>query len=144
MCIVVSISSRALTLPLPAMVPIGSQPMRNCLNPKEQQEKFMKEVSCMGTKNYWLAFLIGASAGAAVALLCAPQSGAKTRKQLRKGVEEAGDYLEDAGDYLKSQAERFASEAHKAVERAKDQVDSVVDKASDVVSSAVKNAQSLV
>ncbi len=70
----------------------------------------------MGTKNYWLAFLIGASAGAAVALLCAPQSGAKTRKQLRKGVEEAGDYLEDAGDYLKSQAERFASEAHKAVQ----------------------------
>ena len=61
----------------------------------------------MGAKNYWLAFVIGASAGAAVALLCAPQSGAKTRKQLRKGVADAGDYLEDAGDYLKSQAERL-------------------------------------
>lgn len=98
----------------------------------------------MCAKNNWLAFFIGASAGAAVALLCAPQSGAKTRKQLRKSAEDAGDYLEDAGDYLKSQAERFAAEAHKAVQRAKDQVDSVVDKAGDVVSSAVKSAQSLV
>src|SRR5580700_11313137 len=98
----------------------------------------------MSAKNYWLAFGIGVTAGAAIALLYAPQSGAKTRKQLRKGVEDAGDYLEDAGDYLKSQAERFAAEAHKAVQRAKDQVDSVVDKAGDVVSSAVKSAQSLV
>jgi gas vesicle protein len=98
----------------------------------------------MCAKNYWLAFFIGASAGAAVALLYAPQSGARTRKQLRKGVEEAGDYLEDAGDYLKSQAERFATEAQKAVQRAKDQVDSAVDKASDVASGAIKTAQSLV
>jgi gas vesicle protein len=98
----------------------------------------------MGEKNYWLAFLIGASAGAAIALLYAPQSGAKTRRQLRKGVEDAGDYLEDAGDYLKSQAERFAGEAQKAVQRAKGQVDSTVDKAGEVVSNAVKTAQSLV
>ncbi len=98
----------------------------------------------MVAKNYWLAFFIGASAGAAVALLCAPQSGARTRKQLRRGVADAGDYLEDAGDYLKSQAERFAAEAQKAVQRAKDQVDTAVDRAGDVVSNAVKTAQSLV
>src|ERR1700733_14976719 len=104
----------------------------------------MKEVSCMGTKNYWLAFLIGASAGAAVALLCAPQSGAKTRKQLRKGVAEAGDYLEDAGDYLKAQAERFSEEAQKAISRTREHVETAVDKAGDVVGSVVKSAQSLV
>ncbi len=63
----------------------------------------------MSAKNYWLAFGIGVSAGAAIALLYAPQTGAKTRKQLRKGVEDAGDYLEDAGDYLKAQAEHFAT-----------------------------------
>lgn len=98
----------------------------------------------MSAKNYWLAFGIGVSAGAAIALLYAPQSGARTRKQLRRGVEDAGDYLESAGDYLKSQAERFSAEAQKAINRTKDQVGAVVDKAGDVVSDAVKNAQSLV
>jgi len=51
----------------------------------------------MSAKNYWFAFGIGVSAGAAIALLYAPQSGIKTRKQLSRGVEDAGEYLEDAG-----------------------------------------------
>jgi len=98
----------------------------------------------MTEKNYWLSFGIGVAAGAAIALLYAPQSGAKTRKQLRRGVEDAGEYLESAGDYLKAQAERFSNEAQKAIDRAKGQVESVVDRAGDVVSDAVKTAQSLV
>jgi gas vesicle protein len=98
----------------------------------------------MTGKNYWLAFGIGVAAGAAIALLYAPQSGARTRKQLRRGVEDAGDYLENAGDYLKEQAERFSREAHKAIDRAKGQVEAVVDKAGDVVSDTVKTAKSLV
>lgn len=98
----------------------------------------------MSAKNYWFAFGIGVSAGAAIALLYAPQSGVNTRKQLRQGVEDAGDYLEDAGNYLKSQAERLSDEAQKAIKRTKGQVDSVVDKAGDVVQGAVKTAQSLV
>src|ERR1700704_3579366 len=98
----------------------------------------------MSAKNYWFAFGIGVSAGAAIALLYAPQTGVKTRRQLRKGVKDAGDYLEDAGDYLKSQAERLSEEAQEAVKRAKHGVDYAVDKAGDAVSSAVKTAQSLV
>jgi gas vesicle protein len=98
----------------------------------------------MSAKNYWFAFGIGVSAGAAIALLYAPQTGTKTRKQLRKGVEDAGDYLEDAGNYLKSQAERLSDEAQKAIKRSRSQVDFVIDKAGDVVQSAVKTAQSLV
>ncbi len=98
----------------------------------------------MNSRNYWLAFGIGVVAGATVALLYAPQSGVKTRKQLRRGVEDAGDYLESAGDYLKAQADRFSAEAQKALDRAKDQVGTVVDKAEGVVSDAVKSAQSLV
>jgi len=98
----------------------------------------------MSERKYWLAFCIGAVAGALTALLYAPQSGSKTRKQLRRSVEDAGDYLESAGDYLKAQAERLSAEAQKALDRAKDRVDDVVDKAGDVVSDAVKAAQSLV
>ena len=98
----------------------------------------------MSAKHYWFAFGIGVSAGAAIALLYAPQTGVKTRKQLRKGVEDAGDYLEDAGNYLKSQAERLSDEAQKAIKRTKGQVDYAVDKAGDVVQHAVKSAQSLV
>ena len=98
----------------------------------------------MSAKNYWFAFGIGVVAGATIALLYAPQSGARTRKQLRKGVSEAGDYLEEAGDYLKEQAERLSKEAEKAVKRTRGHVEYAVDKASDVVQSAVKSAQSLV
>jgi gas vesicle protein len=98
----------------------------------------------MSAKNYWFAFGVGVAAGASIALLYAPQTGAKTRRQLRKGVEDAGDYLEEAGDYLKDQAERFTTEAQKAVKRTREQVESAVDKAGDVVSSAVKSAKALV
>lgn len=109
----------------------------------------------MSAKNYWLAFGIGVSAGAAIALLYAPQSGARTRRKLRKGVEEAGDYLQDAGNYLKVQAERFSDEAEDAIKRARNQASHLVDRAgdrasdvvdtvSDVVNSAVKSAKALV
>jgi gas vesicle protein len=98
----------------------------------------------MSAKNYWLAFGIGVTAGAAIALLYAPQTGARTRRQLRRGVNNAGDYLEDAGDYLKAQADRLTEEAQKAINRAKEHVETAVDKAGDVVQSAVKSAQSLV
>jgi gas vesicle protein len=98
----------------------------------------------MSAKNYWFAFGIGVTAGAAIALLYAPQTGVKTRKQLRKGVEDAGDYLEDAANYLKEQAERLSKETEKAMKRTRSQVERGVDRASDVVQSAVKSAQSLV
>ena len=113
----------------------------------------------MRAKNYWLAFAIGVSAGAAIALLYAPYSGDRTRKKLRKGVgtavEDASEYLKDAGDYLKTQAERFTDEAQSAIKRARgeavrfvdkasDQAGGVVDAVSDAVSDAVKSAKSLV
>jgi len=98
----------------------------------------------MSAKNYWFAFGIGVTAGAAIALLYAPQTGIKTRKQLRKGVEDASDYLEDAANYLKEQAERLSKETEKAIKRTRGQVERTVDRASDVVQGAVKSAQSLV
>jgi gas vesicle protein len=98
----------------------------------------------MSGKNYWFAFGVGVLAGATVALLYAPQTGVKTRKQLRKGVADAGDYLEEAGDYLREQAERLTDEAQKLAKRTRNQVESVIDQAGDAVSDAVKSAKALV
>ena len=38
---------------------------------------------------------IGAAAGAAIALLYAPQSGERTRRQLRRGMEDANERIRD-------------------------------------------------
>jgi gas vesicle protein len=122
----------------------ANQTLADRIQRRAVERKIKYEVSRMSAKNYWLAFGIGVSAGAAIALLYAPQTGAKTRRQLRKGASNAGDYLEDAGDYLKTQAEHFANEAQKAIKRSREQVETAVDKAGDVVSDAVKSVQSLV
>src|ERR1700738_1878551 len=98
----------------------------------------------MSAKNYWFAFAIGVTAGAAIALLYAPQTGVKTRRQLRKGVEDASDYLEDAANYLREQAERLSKETEKAIKRSRGQMERTLDKSNDVAQSAVKTAQSLI
>jgi gas vesicle protein len=98
----------------------------------------------MSAKKDLLAFGIGVSAGAALAILYAPQSGEYTRRQLRRGVEDAEHYLGSASDYLKGQAERLSNEAHAAVNRTRQEVETAVDRAGDLVVSALKSAQSLV
>lgn len=97
----------------------------------------------MSAKGIWFAFGVGVTAGAAVALLYAPQAGAKTRKQLRRGIDEASDYLEDAGDYLKEQAERLSNEAQKAIKQTRGKVSDLVDEAVDRSSGAVKTVTSM-
>lgn len=52
----------------------------------------------------WIAFAIGVAAGAGVALLYAPQSGEKTRRQVRRKFEDASDYMKDAADNLSERA----------------------------------------
>jgi gas vesicle protein len=98
----------------------------------------------MPSKYVFFAFGIGVSIGAAIALLYAPQSGAATRKKIRRSAEDAGDYIEDTTAYLKEQAERFSTEAQKLVEKARGSVDQALDQAQDVVSGAIKTAQKLV
>jgi gas vesicle protein len=97
----------------------------------------------MSAKSIWFAFGVGVSAGAAVALLYAPQTGVKTRKQLRRSIDEAADYLEDAGDYLKEQAEKLSSEAQKTIKQTKGKVNDLVDEAVDRSSGAVKSVTSM-
>jgi len=97
----------------------------------------------MSAKGIWIAFGLGVSAGAAVALLYAPQPGVKTRRQLKKNINDGVEYLEEAAEYLKDQAEVLSKEAQKIIARTKGQVEDVVDKATGAVSGAVKSVQSL-
>jgi len=85
----------------------------------------------MNAMKYWAVFTVGVAAGAVVALIYAPQAGAKTRRQLRRG-------FEDAGDYLKDTAGTFNDRAQTYVKRGKDVLDDVVDSAQNVVSAARK------
>ena len=97
----------------------------------------------MSAKGIWIAFGLGVSAGAAVALLYAPQSGVKTRRQLKRNIDDGVDYLEDAAGYLREQAEYLSREAQKTIKRTKGQVEDVVDKATGAVTDAVKSVQAL-
>jgi gas vesicle protein len=97
----------------------------------------------MNRNGIWIAFGLGVAAGAAVALLYAPQSGDRTRRQLRSNLNDGVDYLEDAAAYLKEQAENLSKEAQKTIKRTKGQVEDMVDKASTAVSSAAKSVQGL-
>jgi len=54
--------------------------------------------------NILVSFLIGGIVGAGLALLFAPQSGKKTRKQLAEMADEAKDY---ASDYTKKLKEKI-------------------------------------
>ena len=101
-------------------------------------------MSNSSTKYVFLAFGIGASVGAAMALLYAPQSGTATRKKIRRSAEDAQDYLEDTAGYLKEQADKLAKQAQDLATKAQSSVNSAVDQASDLVSGAIKSAQKLV
>ena len=47
-----------------------------------------------------IAFLAGTVVGAAVALMTAPQSGKRTRRQIKRTAEDVQSYLEDVGEDL--------------------------------------------
>jgi len=98
----------------------------------------------MRHKEFWIALGVGALAGGVAALLYAPQSGVKTRKQLKRGIDDAGEALEDAAEYLKKQAEYLSKEAQKLIESGKEQLDAAVDAASGYASAASKAAKKLV
>jgi len=97
----------------------------------------------MSARGYWVAFVVGVSAGAAVALLYAPESGAKTRKRIGRKIEDGVDTLEDAADYLKEQAENLTKQAQATLRRTQGQVEDVIGKATDAVNGAVKSVHSL-
>ena len=99
----------------------------------------------MESGKLWMVFSIGAIAGATVALVCAPQSGTRTRKQIQKNVRDAGESLqsqvEDAGGYLRKQASTLSDQATKAYKKGKKQASSASDDLMDGLQSAVQSVK---
>jgi len=97
----------------------------------------------MRQRTFWIAFGMGVVVGGAAAILCAPQSGAVTRRKLRRSMEDMSDNLQDAGDYLKDQADRLTKQAQQLISTGREQLGSVVDTATDYVKTANKAVQSV-
>jgi len=97
----------------------------------------------MSAKGYWVAFLVGVSAGATVALLYAPDSGVRTRRRIGKSIDDGVDYLEDAADYLREQAETLSKQAQTALKRTRSQVDDAIDSVTGAAKTAAKGVQAL-
>jgi gas vesicle protein len=79
-----------------------------------------------------LAFLLGAAAGAAAALLFAPKAGEELRDDIAEAVNDGVNQVSVKGKVIKSQAERI-------VDRAQDQVQGAIAAGENAYSRA-KNA----
>jgi gas vesicle protein len=86
----------------------------------------------MDNWKFWMAFGVGVAAGAAVALLYAPQTGDKTRKKLKRGLEDATDRLHDTAEDFGKQAEQYGKQAERVIRRGREAVDETLSKASSV------------
>lgn len=89
----------------------------------------------MSAGKFWTVFTIGVAAGAAVALLYAPQSGLRTRRQVRRSLESASDYMKDTADMITERTGRYAG---KYMKRGKDIADNVRGTASSAYGAARK------
>lgn len=81
---------------------------------------------------FWTAFGVGVAAGAAVALLYAPQPGDRTRKKLKRGLEDATDRIQSTAEDISSKAEQYSRQAEKVLRRGREAVDETLSKASSV------------
>src|SRR5246127_489800 len=90
----------------------------------------------MNAVRYWAVFFLGVAAGAAAALIYAPQSGEKTRKQLKRHLEDASDYIKDTSDDLS----KHASRVYKTT---KDRASDVASRVSEVASNVSSVASNI-
>jgi len=95
---------------------------------------------------FGVGILVGALAGAAAALLMAPQSGQRTRRQIQhKGLElreQAGDKLDEAVDQAQAASHQITSnvqkQAKKIQQRGQDVLDGQKERWSPVVEASQK------
>ena len=86
----------------------------------------------MNAVRYWAVFSLGVAAGAAAALIYAPQTGEKTRKQLKRHLEDASDYIKDTTDDLSKHATRIYKSTRDAAGDVASRVSSVAGNVSSV------------
>ncbi len=67
----------------------------------------------------WFAFGIGVAAGAAIALIYAPQTGEKTRRQLKRNFEDATEHVQDTFEGLGKHVDRTVRASKEVVESVK-------------------------
>jgi gas vesicle protein len=89
------------------------------------------------SKSFLIGFLVGASAGAVAALMWAPQSGEKTRTQIReKGIELKGQAEGTYAD-LKEMLETTTAELQAEIQGLPAKVDEAMARSRDTVSRQV-------
>jgi gas vesicle protein len=98
----------------------------------------------MSAVRYWTIFSLGVVAGAAVALIYAPQTGDKTRKQLKRNLNDAGDYLKDTSDDLSKHAKDLSKQAKKVLKKTKGVVDDVSSRVSSAAGAVADKVGDLV
>jgi len=80
---------------------------------------------------------VGAVIGMAAALLLAPQSGARTRRQIARAAEAwtdtAGETLDDARDEARELADKAGRETRRLAKRARKEADRTGDRLAEVV-----------
>jgi gas vesicle protein len=89
----------------------------------------------MNVVRYWAVFSLGVAAGAAAALIYAPQTGEKTRKQLKSNLQDATGYIKDTSDDLT----RHATRVYKNTKDVAGDVASKVSAVASNVGSAASN-----
>ena len=98
----------------------------------------------MNAVRYWAVFSLGVAAGAAAALIYAPQTGEKTRKQLKRHLEDASDYIKDTTDDLSKHATRVYKSTRDAAGDVASRVSSVAGNVSSVAGNIRDKAGDLV
>ncbi len=73
----------------------------------------------MDSSKLWLAFGIGVATGAAIALVYAPQTGEKTRRQLKRNFEDASERIQDTVEGLGKHVDRTVRASKEVVESVK-------------------------
>ena len=91
----------------------------------------------MNALRFWAVFSLGVAAGAAAALIYAPQTGEKTRKQLKQNLQDASDYIKDTSGDLGKHATRVYQNTKDMAGDVASKVTSAASNLSDQVSNRV-------
>ena len=86
----------------------------------------------MKAMRYWAVITLGLAAGAAVALCYAPQTGDKTRRRLRRGWDDATEYVKDRSEDFSDTAEKMYKRGRKHADTVRKHADTVADQAQKI------------